>query len=280
MMWDSNEKYHRAAPSISPSAKYPPRQLLKLSFALLLVCYTLFVMFSEIHSRTYVWQSTVLPDYIYTDLRTSCDYASTEQTLPSTSGLKTQPKLKIGIIVLYGKGAVGEWGDDVMKQVLNNRHTYANLHGYDIINANTLIDPSRPVAWSKILAIQYHLPNYDYVMYIDMDAVIMQPSITVESLIYATKESAEADIVIQSDWNGANTGIWMAKNTAWTKEFLQLAWDQKQLVPKTSGNYSVCTITEVDSGSIEKKQNLFTLKFMCDAHTFTITPHIINCTCS
>ena len=248
------QKHHRATPSLSPSSKYPPRQLLKLSFALLLVCYTLFVLICELHSRSYVWQSTVLADFIYSDHRTSCDYSTSiphqplisslsssspsdltqAQSSTTTTNIKTLPKLKIGIIVLYGKGVAGEWGEDVMKQVIHNRHAYATLHGYEVINANNLIDPSRPVAWSKILAIQHHLPKYDYVVYVDMDAVIMQPGISLESLIYATEETAKADIVMQSDWNGPNTGIWLAKNTVWTDTFLQLAWEQKQLVPKTS----------------------------------------------
>ena len=215
----------------------------------MVVCYTAYVVLLELHSWTYVWQSTVLADYMYSDLRSTCDL-NVQKTAPrDTSPVTTihesasnqqqlQQPLKIGIIVLYGKGAVGEWGEDVMKQVLDNRYAYAKLHGYDVINANSVIDSSRPVAWSKLLAVKEYLPKYDYIMYIDMDAVIMEPSITAESLITAANAGSEKspDIIMQTDWNGPNTGIWFAKNTKWTNDFLQLVWNQKQLVGKTSSN--------------------------------------------
>lgn len=144
-------------------------------------------------------------------------------------------KLKIGIILLYGRSAAGGWDEDIMKKVLHNRYSYASHHGYDVINCNDLIDRTRPVAWSKFLALLHYLLFYDYMMYIDMDVVIMQPSITIESLIFATEKSADADLILQADWNGLNTGIFLAKNTTWTRDFLQLAWNQKQLVRKKAG---------------------------------------------
>ena len=122
-----------------------------------------------------------------------------------------------------------------MRKVLQNRFSFANHHGYDVINCNHLIDPTRPVAWSKFLALLHYLRSYDYMMYIDMDAVLMQPSITIESLIYATEKSAKADLILQADWNRPNTGIFLAKNTNWTQDFIQLAWNQKQLVRKQKG---------------------------------------------
>ena len=201
-----------------------------------LLLYSLVYSLTAAHEGSYVWQSTTLADFLYTDLRTSCDY--TPATAPLTHS-PTRP-LKIGIIVLYGPGAMGEWGEHVMRQVMDNRVHYATRHGYDVINSNTHIDPSRPVAWSKLRAVRaaLALKKYDYVMYIDMDAVIMEPDITVESLIYASEcgsgSGSGADIIMQQDWNGPNTGIWLAKDTAWTAQFLDLAWSQKQLVPRKS----------------------------------------------
>ena len=37
-----------------------------------------------------------------------------------------------------------------------------------------MINPDRPVAWAKLAAAEYHLSHtFDYIMYIDMDVVIM-----------------------------------------------------------------------------------------------------------
>eukprot|EP01034_Spumella_vulgaris_P023475 gene23475-29692_t len=57
----------------------------------------------------------------------------------------------------------------------------------------------------------------------------MNPSIRLERFI-----SPGADLVMTTDWNGLNTGVWLAKNTDWTKWFLHTAFEQKQLVQKKS----------------------------------------------
>ena len=89
-----------------------------------------------------------------------------------------------------------------MQLVLENRRQYAALHGYDVINANADIDHSKPVAWSKLSTVLKYLDSYVYIMYIDMDVVIMEPSIKLESFIISEK-----DIFMTEDWSGANTGI-------------------------------------------------------------------------
>ena len=146
-------------------------------------------------------------------------------------------QLKIGILVLYGPSTTGEWGEDVMSMVMKNRHDYAKRHGYEIINGNSEIDPTRPVAWSKLLAIKKFLPHYDYIFYIDTDAVFMNPSIRLEDLIaagdsgYAEKPK---DFIMTKDWNGPNTGCFFTRRSEWSADFLQLAWDQEHLVPPVS----------------------------------------------
>lgn len=48
---------------------------------------------------------------------------------------------------------------------IENKKAYASLHGYDVIIATSAdIDRGRPAAWSKILVMEKHLPQYDYLM--------------------------------------------------------------------------------------------------------------------
>ena len=35
------------------------------------------------------------------------------------------------------------------------------------------IDPSRPAAWSKISAMKAHLSDFDYLMFTDVDTLVM-----------------------------------------------------------------------------------------------------------
>ena len=58
--------------------------------------------------------------------------------------------------------------------MVKNREIYCKKHGYTLLNGNELIDNDRPIAWSKLVAAEYHLAHtFDYVFYVDMDAVIM-----------------------------------------------------------------------------------------------------------
>ena len=63
-----------------------------------------------------------------------------------------------------------------------------------------------------------------------MDAVIMNMDMRVEDFIRVSKESvnpqiAEQDFIMTGDWNGPNTGIWIAKVSPFTKWFFKTAWD-------------------------------------------------------
>jgi hypothetical protein len=151
---------------------------------------------------------------------------------PSTNDVKkmewassNNPRLKIGMIMLYDedKQTGGEWGAALMKDVLRNHLKYAKKHGYDPIIANQLVDKSRPSPWSKLLAIEKYLPSYDYLMYLDMDTVIMNADIRLESFVAAAGPCA--DIVMTEDWNGPNTGIWLIKNSQWSNWFVKHAWE-------------------------------------------------------
>jgi hypothetical protein len=207
-------------------------------FCLLLFFYFSTQLLWQLHVSTYVWQTVTLSQYLTHTSRDSCPI---DLSMPSESSFGKV--LKIGMVMVYSESDNGEWGPDIMEMVVRNKQNYAKLHGYDVLNGNAFIDPSRPVAWSKILAVEKHLlAGYDYLFYIDMDAVVMNPDVRLEALIAASTATTtraggserEADFIMTEDWNGLNTGVWFAKNTLWAKTFLELAWNQSQLIPPLS----------------------------------------------
>jgi mannan polymerase II complex MNN10 subunit len=125
----------------------------------------------------------------------------------------------------------GNWGNDLMQKVIQNREDYAKRHEYTVVTANEMVDKSRPAAWSKLRAMDHYLYQFDYLMYIDMDAVIMHPLTPLSVFINLSPTS---DFIMTEDWNGVNTGIWLAKNTDFAHWFLKTAWNQTQLIPKKS----------------------------------------------
>ena len=175
-------------------------------------------------------------------------------------------KLSIAIVYLFdgsksgGNGNDGgeSWSDPLMKRVMRNREEYCTKHGYTLINANNMLDKTRPAAWSKLRAVdntlslrkearpdgglddgssnsnssgnsnsssngsrKYHRVTYDYVVYMDMDVVIMNLEIPLEDFILAASsryhnsspsavvegkeeknEGIEAEFLMTEDWKG------------------------------------------------------------------------------
>lgn len=174
--------------------------------------------------ETYMWATESWPVS-----RKSCP-------LPTPPMQEQENDLKIALLMMYDN-VDNSWPEALMTRVLHNKQTYCDRHGYTLINANDLIDRSRPTAWSKLIAVEKHLASqkYDYIMYIDMDAIVMNGEYKVENFIRsASLLNAHYNFILTNDWNGLNTGVWIAKNTEWTLWFLKTAWDQKQLVAQYS----------------------------------------------
>ncbi|CAM9172364.1 unnamed protein product [Ectocarpus fasciculatus] len=130
---------------------------------------------------------------------------------------------------MYGGG----WPADVMKRVVLNKEFYAKYHGYTVIDANSYVDDSRGVSWFKLPAVSDALEKFDYVMYIDADAVIMDPRKPLDSFLIA---GTGADMIMTQDWSGLNGGVWIAKSTPWTKWFMKELWNQTHLIPRYSSD--------------------------------------------
>jgi hypothetical protein len=113
------------------------------------------------------------------------------------------------------------------------RHTlylnrkYAERNGYDFVLKSEPYDESVTHAWQKIPAmIELLDKGYDFVMYIDTDAVFNKHNITIESII----EKYPGDILICSDETNSaglyktNGGAVIAKNTEKAKYLLNEWW--------------------------------------------------------
>jgi hypothetical protein len=134
--------------------------------------------------------------------------------------------------------------DAVRRQTWPGRQAYADKHGYRLVDASELIDTSRPPAWSKIGAVQYLFgwdssstrakaaslssvgaddAPCDWVFWMDADTVIMNSSIRLESLL---PDSISIDLIATYDRRFfVNSGAWLMRRSAWSKQFLQDWWN-------------------------------------------------------
>ena len=119
---------------------------------------------------------------------------------------------------------------DICAASVANKRAYAKMHEYDFIFVTEALDKTRPTAWSKILAVQRHLPRYKWLLFLDIDTLIMNPEIRLEDIADDNYEQ-----VLGADHNGINSGVWFVKNTRWMRWFLTELWAQEELV---RGNYA------------------------------------------
>lgn len=249
-------------------------KFLSVSFVLKTICLILISFFttSFIYERTYTWQCTTLANVLRPVSRKTCTLSyNSDWVTPSNTTVTTlagnsssvaskgplqnfdselhagERPYRIGLLMLYDQAwSVHEKA--LVSRIVRNRESYCRRHGYTLITSiseeeallasRTLAAPDntakRPPAWYKLLAMLRHLSTsqYDYLLYMDMDAIIMNPDVTLEGIISLSQP--HQDFIMTTDWSGINTGIWLAKNTEFTKWFLSTAWNQKQLVPKYS----------------------------------------------
>jgi hypothetical protein len=123
--------------------------------------------------------------------------------------------------------AVGEEYKEIVKDGIDNKKAYCNQHGYDFIVIEETLDPNRPVAWSKILAILNLMENqaYKWIFWTDADALIMNLATDLEDLT-----DDEFDFIISKDFNGYNNGHFLIKNCEHSKRFFNQVYSHTELI--------------------------------------------------
>ncbi len=105
------------------------------------------------------------------------------------------------------------------------KREYCKRFGYDFIEFDRTLDPNRPTAWCKILAVLQVLPNYDWVLWNDADALVWDSGLGLKRFIADLNEEL---FVVQDDPVGINTGVFLVKNSPKIFELLARAYDQTQ----------------------------------------------------
>src|SRR5450432_1291489 len=80
-----------------------------------------------------------------------------------------------------------------------NRIAYCERHGYAYHAEYASMDPLRPPSWTKVLLLLRHLGKYEWVLWLDADAVIVRPERKLEEIA-----DPQAEVVWRMDVNGIN----------------------------------------------------------------------------
>ncbi len=111
----------------------------------------------------------------------------------------------------------------------NTIKKYANKNGLGFkIFQNVKI--SRPPAWTKIFLINYLLrskKDYNFIIWVDADAMFVNFNKNILSEMIGDKDL----YLVKHKINGKetpNTGFFVVKNTAWSKDFFNRVWKMKK----------------------------------------------------
>lgn len=101
---------------------------------------------------------------------------------------------------------------------------YAKKHGYDFLYLNGFgtdksgkYNPTQ-IGYLRMLRVFNNIENYDYIMWIDADALVTNPTIIIEDF-----QIDDSIFYCSYDWSGhysLNTGNFILKNTPHTKMFI------------------------------------------------------------
>lgn len=125
----------------------------------------------------------------------------------------------------YGKCDYGDFAS-------LNHHEYSNKHGYSYIKEIVKNDDysNWHPTWIKIDVLKKYLPLYDYVVWIDADAVFVNQDIKIEDLINNGVDlvipKLEMDRVSGNMWTHTTTGFMIWKNSEWSNNMLNTLWSE------------------------------------------------------
>ncbi|KAG0087771.1 hypothetical protein BGZ92_007004 [Podila epicladia] len=111
-----------------------------------------------------------------------------------------------------------------------NKRAYAKRHGYDFIARSAEFAQEefrgRRLVWGKIGAIQKVLPHYEWLLWMDMDAIVADIDKDVREIIHKAEEASEHEdseisMIVSRPLKDKmlNAGVMLIKNTDWSRRF-------------------------------------------------------------
>lgn len=132
---------------------------------------------------------------------------------------------------------------------------YCKKYGYDFIEDESVLDTTRPIAWSKILLIKKYLHLYDYVVWIDADAMIMDLEQKIEDKLPLMGD--KQIMVINLD-GIINTGVIFIKNDIKSALYMDNIYTQTEFI--NHGNWEQTAFIHVYENNIENLRECVEIK--------------------
>ena len=137
--------------------------------------------------------------------------------------------MKIAVVSYATKNR--EWLYSITNPV---KQAYCFKHGYDFLFSTENLLPERHPSWGKLPIIRKEIGKYDWLMWIDDDAMFANHDIALESIIekYGTNG---VDIIAAKDMAGLNCGVMLFRPTSFVFEFLD-KWMSNEVYERFKGS--------------------------------------------
>ncbi|CAO3598301.1 unnamed protein product [Absidia cylindrospora] len=148
-----------------------------------------------------------------------------------------QQRLEDGLAVVTSSFIYDACMEPSATRAAMNKRNYALKHGYAFVArsaefAQEAARRQRKTVWGKIDVVEKVLPKYDWVFWLDMDAVVMDQERTLEDILYQVKQlypqgakvfDEQVDFVVSRPFRDPmiNAGVFLIKNTPWSMAFLR-----------------------------------------------------------
>lgn len=167
-------------------------------------------------------------------------------------GLVNKKKYNIAVLSL----AIGDKYKEITKYLQLTKKIYTSHHNYPYHDDEDVYDKDRPHAWSKIKLILKYIRDYDYLVWIDADAYIMNQDIRLEDIIRDT--CMDKNICIARDNKLPNTGVIFIKCTDWSKSFFEKVYSKTDFIH--ADNWEQCAIIDMyDKNEFNTNENMLIL---------------------
>jgi len=182
--------------------------------------------------------------------------------------------MRIGIVVSYNE----KYSDLARITVEENLKPYCKLHGYELYEDKQVSSRmDRCAAWNKIIACIEALPNYDWIMFLDVDCLIMNHTIKIEDIIDDTDASfivpahnipaVDTPMLNDMGTDCVITSQFLVKNDEKGMAILEDIWEAKEW-PKEM---------DINTFDYEGRQTRITIeKPEFDPHVKVVEEHVLN----
>lgn len=152
------------------------------------------------------WEQTTLISYM--------DSEKEKATLPQIS----YPNKKIALVSLRTPQTL-DWA--VTAEV--NQRFYCKKNGYSYIFYDDIPIKSEIPHWNKVTILLEHLSNYEWLVWIDSDAIFTNINQKLEEVI---AKAPDKDLLVCDDIGGwtLNTGVMFLRNCEWTRNIFTKLW--------------------------------------------------------